>query len=109
VVVHAHLARPAGGQDERLGGPVEVERLQPQASAMRRRMSAVCTSEVVATSPGAIRSRPWSCSSARAAATDGWAVSASGWKALRAVTIWETGVVTVSRGASPGWPASSMA
>jgi hypothetical protein len=38
---------------------------------MRRRMSAVSTSELVATSQGAIRSRPWSCSSARAAATDG--------------------------------------
>jgi hypothetical protein len=38
---------------------------------MRRRMSAVCTSEVVATRVGAIRNRPWSCSSARAAATVG--------------------------------------
>jgi hypothetical protein len=38
---------------------------------MRRRMSAVCTSELVATVAGAIRRRPWSCSSARAAATDG--------------------------------------
>ncbi|MFL5793006.1 MAG: hypothetical protein ACJ742_00865 [Actinomycetes bacterium] len=43
-------------------------------------MSAVSTSELVATSQGAIRSRPWSCSWARAAATDGWAISASGRK-----------------------------
>jgi hypothetical protein len=38
---------------------------------MRRRMSVVCTSEEVATSPGLTRSRPCSRSSASAAATDG--------------------------------------
>ena len=38
---------------------------------MRWRMSAVCTSELVPTTVGAIRSRPWSCSSASMAATDG--------------------------------------
>jgi hypothetical protein len=33
--VHADLARAPGGEDERLGGPVEVERLQPHAPAER--------------------------------------------------------------------------
>ncbi|MFL6101847.1 MAG: hypothetical protein ACJ74K_00680 [Actinomycetes bacterium] len=78
--VHAGRVLAAGREDQGLGGPVEVQRLQPEglddapAHVGGQHLGAGGDQQ------GAIRSRPWSCSWARAAATDGWAISASGRK-----------------------------